>query len=66
MSGSSEKYSKLRPLSGSRWMFIPGASHSVAPYSTISLPIAVPTCLSRSRSQVWASMVPIGHAVANW
>ena len=39
---------------------------AVAPYWTISLPTASPTCWTRSRFHVWASMVPIGQAVAHW
>ena len=45
---------------------MPGASHIVTPYSSISLPTASPTCCTSGRFQVCASIVPIGHAVAHW
>ena len=63
ITGSSEKYSKLRPQSGLRWMFMPGASQRSTRYSPISVPTARPISSSSAGSNEQASSDPVGKAV---
>ena len=62
-SGSSEKYSKLRPPSGERLMLIPGPSSTSTPSARHSLPSAVPTRSASAGSQLCASPAAGGKQV---
>ena len=63
-SGSSEKYSKLRPQSGLRLMQRPGASSVPTFWTAASWPIAAPTRSSSSVSHVFAIVTAVGKHVA--
>ena len=63
-SGSSEKYSKLRPQSGLRLMQRPGASSVPTFWTAASWPMAAPTRSSSSSSQVLAMVTAVGKHVA--
>lgn len=63
-SGSSEKYSKLRPAAGWRFRLTAGPSTTPTPSATASRPIARPTSATSSGSQVAARALPVGKQVA--
>ena len=67
--GSSEKYSKLRPHRGLRFMFSPGPSRRPTPWAAASSPMARPTQLhqvraERARQCAFAGKTGGGHAGA--
>ena len=62
--GSSEKYSKLRPHSGDRFMFTPGPRTACTPSARASAPIAAATRCNRSRSQEAPIADAVGKPVA--
>ena len=63
-SGSSEKYSKLRPHSGDRLMFTPGPSSTATPSARASAPSARPTRSVSSGSNAEPSATAGGKHVA--
>src|SRR5215216_234315 len=62
--GSSEKYSKLRPPSGERFMFAPGPSRTSTFRAMHSSASASPILWIRSTSQVEARQDAVGKQVA--
>src|SRR5699024_3460836 len=62
--GSSEKYSKLRPPKGERLMFIPGPRTTATPCAAASVPMAWPTRAMSSGSNVAARPTAGGKQVA--
>src|SRR5205823_4992674 len=64
--GSSPKYSKLRPLRGTRVTFTPGASMRFSPRSATSWPAIVPKFVAAAVSQVADIASAEGSAVAGW
>ena len=63
-SGSSEKYSKLRPHRGPRLRFTPGPSTRSTPSPTASSPMARPMSESSASSQEQAVVTAEGKQVA--
>ena len=62
--GSSEKYSKLRPPKGDRFIFTPGPSKICTSLAWLSRPSAWPTVSSRDTSQEDARAEAVGKQVA--
>jgi len=60
---SPERYSKLRPLRGTRATLTPGPSCTLAPFSLNSLPMPAPHSNIASTSQEAAMARPEGQAV---
>ena len=63
-SGSSDRYSKLRPHSGERLMLIPGPSSTPTPSACASSPSAAPTRSTSAASQVDPRVTAGGKHVA--
>ena len=63
-SGSSEKYSKLRPANGLRLMLRPGPRRTLTPSAFASTPSACPTSYPRCGSHEFASVAAVGKQVA--
>ena len=64
INGSSEKYSKLRPLSGHLCMFTPGPSNTSTSLALNSIPTYSYISSTRLLFQVDARQVPLGISVA--
>ena len=64
ITGSSERYSKLRPHSGDRLMLIPGPNTTLTPWARASVAMASPTSRTRSTSQDDPSAAAVGKQVA--
>ncbi len=62
--GSSERYSKLRPQSGDRFMLMPGPSTTETPIAFASRANASPTSANRSGFQEEAIPEAVGKQVA--
>ena len=63
-SGSSERYSKLRPLRGSRARLTPPASITLRPRLRASRPTIAPEARARAGLKLAPSAMPAGRAVA--
>ena len=62
--GSSEKYSKFLPHSGSRFILSPGPSTMPTPSLAASLPSSLPVSSTRASSQLFARAEAVGKQVA--